>query len=118
MPSTAYRTPASAGASGDCEPVPEVGAVVGRAAVAESAGDDEDLARRGQVRQVGVVHADAAVLRPSRSRSRPANSSALPVCDAHSSSGPVSAGVRGGGLLGPRVHPGQQPVDPQPAPTR
>ena len=44
MPNTAYRTPSSVGRLWAAEPVPEVGAVVGRPAVAERAGDDHDVA--------------------------------------------------------------------------
>ena len=57
MPSTAYRTPSSAGASAD-EPIPEIGAVVRRTAVAEGAGDHQHVAGRRRAPPAHIVQVD------------------------------------------------------------
>ena len=108
MPSTAYRTPDSDGASGDWSrpqksaplsggpPSPKVLVTMRTSrAVATSARSASSMLR---------IRAS-----PSRSRSRPANSSAFPVCDAHSSSGPVSGAFAAAGCSAREYIPASSP---------
>ena len=109
MPSTAYRTPVNAGASdfSRCQkPAPlSGGSPSPKVLVTTSTSRAAD--RSASARSSMFTHCAP----PSRSASRAAKSSAVPVCDAHNTSGPSSScGRTVGSSDGGREFPASSPL--------